>query len=64
MELTPQQIEILQLLAQGYNDPEISGRLHLHRSTTTLRLRKLAAQIGVTSLAQFRQKAREITGAV
>ena len=61
MELTQQQLKILRLVAQGYNDPEIAGRLRLHRGTATLRLRKLAAQIGVTSLAQFRQKARQIT---
>jgi len=61
MDFTPRQLEALELVAQGYNDPEIAERLRLRRRVTTLMLHRLAMQLGATSLAEFRQKARGIT---
>ena len=61
MGFTPRELGVLRLVAHGRSPLEIAAQLGLHRMVVTLTVRKLAAKVGVTSLAALEQKAREIT---
>jgi len=61
MEFTPRELGVLRLIAHGHSPPKIAGQTGLHRVAVTLTVRKLAAKIGVTSMAALEHKAREVT---
>lgn len=50
--LTPRQIEILSLIADGLNNAEISRRLYLSESTVKWHIRKILRALGVANRAQ------------
>jgi DNA-binding NarL/FixJ family response regulator len=61
MEFTPRELGVLRLVARGYIPLEIAEQTGLHRVAVTLTVRKLAAKVGVASMAALERKAREIT---
>jgi DNA-binding CsgD family transcriptional regulator len=52
--LTPQELEIAQLAAQGYSNKEIGVRLHLSHRTVSTHLYRLFPKLGVTARAGLR----------
>jgi PAS domain S-box-containing protein len=50
--LTPRQIEILALVAEGLSNAEIAGRLYLTESTVKWHVRKILRALGVANRAQ------------
>lgn len=50
--LTPRQIEILSLVAEGLNNADISQRLYLSESTVKWHVRKILRSLGVANRAQ------------
>ncbi len=50
--LTPRQVEILGLIAEGLSNADISGRLYLSESTVKWHIRKTLRALGVSNRAQ------------
>ncbi|MGN6257869.1 MAG: PAS domain-containing protein [Solirubrobacterales bacterium] len=50
--LTPRQIEILSLVAEGFSNAEIAARLYLGESTVKWHVRKILRALGVANRAQ------------
>ncbi|HKO38578.1 MAG TPA: PAS domain-containing protein [Solirubrobacterales bacterium] len=50
--LTPRQVEILALIAEGLSNAEIASRLYLTESTVKWHVRKILRALGVTNRAQ------------
>lgn len=50
--LTPRQVEILGLVAEGFSNAEIASRLYLTESTVKWHLRKILRSLGVSNRAQ------------
>jgi DNA-binding NarL/FixJ family response regulator len=50
--LTPRELEVLRLLAQGHSNKEIARRLHLAGETVKFHLRHILAKLGVQSRTQ------------
>lgn len=50
--LTPRQVEILSLVAEGLNNAEIASRLYLTESTVKWHVRKILRALGVSNRAQ------------
>jgi PAS domain S-box-containing protein len=50
--LTPRQVEILTLIAEGLNNTEIASRLYLTESTVKWHVRKILKALGVANRAQ------------
>ena len=60
MEFTPRELGVLRLIARGYIPLKITEQTGLHRVTVTLTVRKLAAKVGASSMADLGRKARAI----
>jgi DNA-binding CsgD family transcriptional regulator len=52
-QLTPQELQIVQMAAAGLSNPEIAQRLYLSRRTVESHLYRVYPKIGVTSRAQL-----------
>jgi DNA-binding NarL/FixJ family response regulator len=52
-ELTPQELQIVQLAAQGLSNREIGDRLYLSHRTVESHLYRVFPKLGVTSRAQL-----------
>ena len=50
-KLTPRQVEILRLVAQGLSNPEIAGRLDLSDHTVKRHVANLLTKLGLPSRA-------------
>ncbi|NJN15170.1 MAG: helix-turn-helix transcriptional regulator [Oscillochloris sp.] len=59
MALSKRQIEVLQLVAEGYTYPEIGERLHLSRPTVRHHMREIISQLHLKSLAEIVAPARQ-----
>lgn len=51
-DLTPRQIEILQLVAKGYSNPEIARLVHLGRDCVKAHLKTAFSRLGASSRAE------------
>lgn len=51
-KLTPRQVEILALVAEGFSNAEIGSRLYLSESTVKWHMRKILSALGVANRAQ------------
>ena len=59
-ELTPREIELLDLLDQGLTNEQVAGRLHLSVSTVKWHLHNLYAKLGVRSRSAALARARSL----
>jgi DNA-binding CsgD family transcriptional regulator len=53
-QLTPQELQVAQLAAQGLSNKEIAGRLYLSTRTVGTHLYRLYPKLGITSRAELR----------
>jgi DNA-binding CsgD family transcriptional regulator len=60
-ELTPQELEITQLAAEGMSNREIGQRLYLSHRTVESHLYRVYPKLGITSRAQLRRALQELT---
>jgi DNA-binding NarL/FixJ family response regulator len=51
-ELSPRQVDVLRLVAEGLPDPEIAVRLGLTESTTRTHVRRVLDKLGARNRAQ------------
>lgn len=51
-DLTPREMEILELLVEGLNNPEISKKLHISIGTTRTHVSNIFSKLGVTNRAE------------
>jgi len=51
-ELTPREFEVLELLVEGLNNPEISDRLYISIGTTRTHVSNIFSKLGVTNRAE------------
>ena len=61
MEVTIREAGVLQLVARGYSAPEIATWLHVHPTTVAVVVRRLVVKASVTTMAERRQKASQVT---
>lgn len=52
MPLSERELEVLQLLARGYNNPEIAAELHVSEATVKAHLSRVMAKFGVRDRVQ------------
>jgi DNA-binding NarL/FixJ family response regulator len=50
--LTPREMDVLELLAQGYRNREIANALYISESTTKVHIRHLFEKLGVRTRAE------------
>ncbi len=58
--LTPRELEVLQLLAQGQSNPEIAETLVLSRGTVKVHVQRIIAKLGVSDRTQAAIRALEM----
>lgn len=58
--LTPRQLEVLRLVAQGLPNKEIAGRLHVSQNTVDTHAKRIRAALGVSSRLEAVKKARDL----
>ncbi|MFJ9443187.1 ATP-binding protein [Kitasatospora sp. NPDC101235] len=61
-DLTPQELQITELAAQGLTNRDIASRLYLSPRTVGYHLHKIFPKLGVKSRAQLRDALSEVTG--
>jgi DNA-binding NarL/FixJ family response regulator len=54
-QLTPQELQIAQLVAEGLSNREIGQRLYLSHRTVASHLYRMFPKLGITSRAQLAQ---------
>lgn len=55
-DLTDRELQVLELLAQHYSNPEIAGRMEISRNTVKFHLKNLFGKLGVMTRQEAARK--------